>query len=223
MEPFGLNPVSLRRSGIPGGLPANAGATGAKIGASRLLLSLLLLFSAAGCSFLLPTELSTTKQPWESFAEADQAFDQIIPEQTSVKDLEQLGFDPFTSPNIKVLTYLDLMVRLMPHDGFHKSDVHEAVQRCFEARDDCRAFELIVEVKKAKRIGNVLLDLFGFKKTTHVTGWYFDALVIVQDDVVVYKIRSGEPKMDRTDQKIKPLGPLQELDALVVPAAEKTL
>jgi hypothetical protein len=46
-------------------------------------------------------------------------------------------------------------------------------------------------------------------------GWNFKALIIIKDDVVTYKLRSGQPNVDRFEKKTKPLGPLQELDGLV--------
>ncbi len=67
----------------------------------------------------------------------------------------------------------------------------------------------------AKRFGNLALDILGFKRNTKTTGWRYKALVIVKDDVVAYKIRSGEPNVDRVEKKSRPLGPLQELDNAV--------
>jgi hypothetical protein len=57
--------------------------------------------------------------------------------------------------------------------------------------------------------------VFNFKRNTHVTGWNFKGLIIFRDDVVVYKLISGEPHVDRQDKKVRPLGPFQELDTLI--------
>lgn len=189
----------------------------------RAGLLLAMALSMAGCSFLLPHETRTTQHPWKTFAEAQLAFDAIVPKQTSTEDLKGMGLDPFTSPNIKVLTYLELMARLMPHDSFQRSDLDAEVRACLDAKDRCRAFELIVEASETRRTGNAFLDLFGFRRNVHTTGWYFDALLIVQDDVVVYKISSGQPNVDRTEKRTKPLGPLQELDDILGAAAGKAI
>jgi len=57
--------------------------------------------------------------------------------------------------------------------------------------------------------------VFGFNKKTHITGWTYRALIIVKDDVVSYKLRAGEPNVNKYEKKVKPLGPLQELDNLI--------
>ena len=44
-------------------------------------------------------------------------------------------------------------------------------------------------------------------------GWNFKALILLNHDKVLYKLWSGQPNLDRTEQKKKPLGPLQEIDA----------
>ena len=42
------------------------------------------------------------------------------------------------------------------------------------------------------------------------------ALLIVKDDVVAHQSRSEEPNIECMEQKSKPLGPLQELDNVVL-------
>jgi hypothetical protein len=37
----------------------------------------------------------------------------------------------------------------------------------------------------------------------------------MKDGVVVYKLRSGQPYVDKIERKTRPLGPLQEVDGLV--------
>jgi hypothetical protein len=73
-----------------------------------------------------------------------------------------------------------------------------------------------LDLTNNKRFGNLALDIFGFNRKTKTTGWTFKALIIVKDDIVAYKIRSGEPNVDRLEQKTKPLGPLQELDNILL-------
>src|SRR6266704_1432061 len=94
-------------------------------------------------------------------------------------------------------------------------DLHPDVRACIESKDACRAYELTLDVSHSKRHGNVVLDVLAFKKNTTTTGWNFKALVIVKDDMVAYKIRSGAPLVTRNVQSIKPLGPFQELDSFV--------
>ena len=44
--------------------------------------------------------------------------------------------------------------------------------------------------------------------------------MIVKDDVVAHQSRSGEPNIERMEQKSKPLGPLHELDNVVLKVIE---
>ena len=53
-----------------------------------------------------------------------------------------------------------------------------------------------------------------FKRVTKVTGWNFQALVIIKDEVVTYKLRSGQPVVDRVEKRTKPLGPFQDLEGM---------
>jgi hypothetical protein len=167
-----------------------------------------------GCKSMFPSDGSRAKTDWGSFDESQAAFDKIIPHRTTLEDLKQMGFDPHTTPNIKVLTYLDLIERFLPNNSITKADLHPDVRACIEAKDCCHAYEMSLDVTESKRYGSLFLDVFGFKKRTHITGWNFKALIILNDDVVAYKIRSGQPAVDRYDKKIKPLGPLQELDLM---------
>ena len=52
-------------------------------------------------------------------------------------------------------------------------------------------------------------DLLGFKRKTIETGWRFDALIVLNNGVAVYKIWSGTPIMDSEKSRNNPLGPLQ--------------
>jgi len=44
---------------------------------------------------------------------------------------------------------------------------------------------------------------------TNTLGWQFDALIILQDDLVVYKLWSGKPNILLQEEERSPLGPLQ--------------
>jgi hypothetical protein len=165
---------------------------------------------------LLPSETKRAEAAWNSFDEAQAAFDKIAPHQTTLAELKKMGFDPRITSNVKVLTYLDLIERFLPNASLSLKDLQPDVRTCIEAKDDCHAFELAIDQTQNKRYGNVCLDVFGFKQKTRVTGWRFKALIILKDDVVAYKLRSGEPNVLRFEKKLKPLGPLQELDRLLM-------
>src|SRR6266849_9770501 len=167
------------------------------------------------CRSLLPTDDTRTLNQWQNFDEAQASFDKIVAHQTTAEELFKMGWNPKTTANVKILTYLDLIQMFLPNASITMADLHPDVRACIESKDACRAYELILDVSHSKRHGNLVLDVLSFKKNTTTTGWNFKALVIVKDDMVAYKIRSGEPLVTRNVQSVKPLGPFQELDSLV--------
>lgn len=176
---------------------------------------------ATGCKSLLPRESSTVKTRWTNFNDIQIAFDQIEPYKTTADELRNLGFDPYTVPNVRILTYLDIIERFLPNASVTKDDLHKAVRACLDAKDGCQAYELDLTVIKKQRYGNVPLDVFGFQRKTKITGWNFKALIVMQNNLVVYKLRAGEPAIEEYEKKFKPLGPFQELDRMVVGVATK--
>lgn len=174
-----------------------------------------LLICSMGCKALLPKEDKRTQNKWQSFHDAQKAFDQIAPHKTTLEDLHAMGFDYSKTPNLKILTYLEIIDRFIPNASIALEDLDPDVRDCIEAKDACQAYELELGQQKKDRFGNVPLDVFGFKKNTHVTGWNFRALVLIKDDLVIYKLRSGVPNIDRVEKKTKPLGPFQEMDGVV--------
>ena len=184
--------------------------------------SLLLFLTAlvpltTGCRSLFTSGSNSVQSPWKDFAEAKVALDQIMPGQTTTNKLKCQGFDPFSSPNVKILTYLDVISRFLPNNSIQKADLPESVRGCLEAKNDCQAYELDLTVTQSKRYGNLFLDIFGFNRKTRETGWNFKALIVLNRGTVVYKLWSGEPHLERYEKKKKPLGPLQELDVVFRP------
>ena len=185
-----------------------------------MLLSMLgMVILTAGCRSLFSSSQSITVSRWNSYTNVEAAFEKIVPRQTTLADLQKLGFDPKASPNVKILTYVDVIMIFMPNPGIDKQDLPEAVRECIQTREKSRAF--LVELKdiKSKRHGNLFLDVFGFDRKTHVSGWQFKGLILMDDDLVVYKLASGEPQISSDENQVKPLGPLQELDSLVTHTA----
>jgi hypothetical protein len=179
------------------------------------LLYLALVLTTTGCKSLFSSTSQRSRTPWQTFDDAQTAYDKVIPHKTTVTELKSLGFDPLATPNIKILTYLDLIQRFIPNASITLQDLQPDVRDCIESKDCCHAYEMELELTDSKRYGNLALDVFGFNRKTRTTGWRFKALVIVKDDIVAYKLRSGEPNVNRLEQRKKPLGPLQEMDNVV--------
>jgi hypothetical protein len=168
----------------------------------------------SGCGSLFPTQRTETTKRWHSYAEVEAAFDQIEAKRTTPAGLKALGFDP-ASPNVKTLTYVDIMLMFMPNPSIQKADLAEPVRACIEAKEQSRAYTVELQDTYSKRHGNLLLDVFSFKRDTHETGWNFKGIILTKGDIVVYKLASGEPQILTDKKNVKPLGPLQEIDSLL--------
>ena len=57
--------------------------------------------------------------------------------------------------------------------------------------------------------GGFLLDFLNFRRVTHVVGWHFEGLLAVRDGTVLFRSYAGEPRTDRPEREVNPLGPLQ--------------
>ncbi len=174
-----------------------------------------LVVFATGCASLFPTDDRRTQAAWTNFASAQSDFEQIVPHKTTLDELRCMGFDPDVTPNIRWLTYLDIMARFLPNQSITKEDLDPNVREMIQCKDQCQAFEIDLEILNNHRYGNLPLDVLGFKKKTQITGWKFRGLVLLKDDVVTYKLISGEPNIDKFEKKLKPLGPLQDLEGLI--------
>jgi hypothetical protein len=183
---------------------------------SSALLFLYFISVMAGCGSLLPSARQTVKSPWKTFDEAKTTYDKVVLNETTTDDLRKLGFDPFLTPNIKILTYLDIIQRFMFNPSIEKEDLDEGLQVCIGARSGCHAYEVQPRIISSQRLGNVWLDLFNFKRNVQQTGWRFDALVVIVNDVVVYKLWGGDPIVHQNRRTKNPLGPLQTSEGLLI-------
>ena len=59
------------------------------------------------------------------------------------------------------------------------------------------------------RVGSSLLDSFNFRRETVATGWGANALLVFDDDLLVYQLISGQPTINEYEVQPNPLGPLQ--------------
>ncbi len=182
-----------------------------KMPGHRAVGMLLICVLFVGCSSWLPSAKRDTITTWSSYDEARTTFNTIVPYKTTVADLKQIGYDPFVTPNITLLTYIELLHRFLPNNSITKSDLDEGVQDCLAAKDACTAYELALKKSHEERFGNVLMDLFGFRRKTKVSGWEFNAFIILKGDLVVYKLSGGKPNIDELIDEKRPLGPLQDL------------
>lgn len=170
-----------------------------------------LLFAAAvmlqmGCSHLLPTGKVMSESAWHEYSNAKDAFDAIVVGKTTEDDLKVLGYDVKSSPNVKILNYLDIAASVQP---IPIQELDPGLQACLRARAECRAYVFEPARTYSKRVGNFWLDIFNFRRKTHETGWRYKALIVFVNHHVAYKLSSGEPKIDQWQDQINPLGPFQ--------------
>ena len=182
---------------------------------SLIMIVLSLMFTA--CAALLPHSTITTQSPWENFDGAKLTYDRIIPGTTTVADLKKFGFDPFLTPNIKILNITEVEGIFLPNPSIKKEDLDIGIQKCIDSKDRCTAYQILPGIFNVKRIGNFWLDLFTFKRQTVNTGWEFKGLIIIVDNVVTYRDPPGGRPLIHTDQvDVKPLGPIQEIGTVII-------
>jgi len=160
---------------------------------------------------LLPSQSEMGDSKFESYAAVDKAFERISLRQSSVSDLSGLGFDAQHTPNVAVLSYLEIVERFMPNSSMAFDKLDPAVQDCILARSACQGYVFKVDHREFQRSGSLFLDLFGFEHTTTETGWTAQVLVLVQDGHVTHKLLSGEPNVRIVRDDVQPLGPMQNL------------
>lgn len=169
------------------------------------------LVGCAGTSGILPEEASLVQSPFDNYGDALLAFEEVSVQETTLAQLFNSGYDVTTFPNVRSLSYLDLIARFLPHDSITFADLDPALRACLEARLSCRGYQLTPSHVEQERVGSVMLDVFNFKRTEIKTGWQAEAIFVLHDDVVVYKLWSGTQRVSETHQRTNPLGPFQNL------------
>lgn len=165
-----------------------------------------------GCVALLPKEKRVTNTPWKTFDEAKLAFEAVAPRNTTVSQMKKIGFDLYSTPNVRVMNYLDIAAATLP---LKEGILSDGFLLCLSAKLNCQAFEIEPQMLNNTRYGNFWLDVLNFRRKSRETGWRFKALFVVVDNVVVEKLWSGNPQIDVDQDRINPLGPFQDLGSRI--------
>ena len=177
-----------------------------------------LSFLFAGCASLLPSSKVTVISPWEDFDSVRSDYGQIVPGQTTLEELYRMGFSPFVVPNIRILNATETINIFMQNPSMRIEDLDPGIQKCMKVKARCTSYRIEPSIINSKRIGNFWLDLFSFKRHTVVTGWEFRGLIVMADNIVVYKDPLGARPAVNTEEIVnKPLGPLQDFATEIVP------
>ena len=178
---------------------------------SRYLIYITCLSSLSGCAFLLPSVEQTTIARWKDYGSTYQAFQQITPKLTQRRDLHTMGFDPYNSSNIQLLNYLDVRRIFLPNESVRLHDLPQEIQDCLRSNGDCNGYGVSFGQILRERKGNAFLDIFNFRRQTISHGWKFEGWIIMNKDLVVYKLDNGKPNISEVENKTNPLGPLQDI------------
>ena len=174
----------------------------------------LMMVGCGSSGRFLPTTGVYTQSSWETYTEVETHVETIVLGETTNDDLIRMGFDLERMPNVKRLTYLDVMTKFKLDSPtrftlFNNIELPQGVLKTLAAREHGRSYELRLESIVNKREGGVVLDVMGFRKTVHTTGWRANVLILMVDDIVEYVLYSGERNIDRIEKTKNPLGPFQ--------------
>jgi len=179
------------------------------------MLALALVLTVAGCGSMLPKSQSQSPT-FQSFDEARQAIESLVPRQSNLRALSEMGLTPAKQPNTLILTHADVVRRMVNGSVMGKEDLDPGIVTCINARDACRGWEFNVARISKARTGSFLADFVNFKRRTETTGWRFNALILLVDDVVVYRGWGGQPVINEVEVNTNPLGPLQDMGPSVI-------
>lgn len=185
----------------------------------NILISMGLLFFTGGCTTqsLLPTQGVYTESSFETYTQVEGVVDKIVVGETKYSDLVKLGLDLENIPNVKRLTYLDVMSKFKLDSPsrftlFNKIELPSGVLKMLAAKEEGRAYEINLERIRNQREGSLFLDILNFRKTVHTTGWQISVLILIVDDTVEYVLYSGEKNINKIEKERNPLGPFQGFD-----------
>lgn len=175
---------------------------------TRLAIIFFPVFLAA-CASLLPRAHTNTVGPWQNYHEAQQAFDKIVPYQSTLEDLKTLKLDPESNPNITILNYSDVIRRFIPSPSVSADELAPGVRECILAKAACSGYEIVQGTNTRRRYGNFWADFANFKRKIEVTGWSFSGVILVKGNVVIYTLAGGQPAIFQLEENKNPLGPFQ--------------
>jgi hypothetical protein len=162
---------------------------------------------------MLPSskEVTASGSGWRKYADAEKTFESIVPGKTTAAELKALNLDPATNPSVARLQTWQVRDRFIPNTLVTLDDLDAGVRECVEAREACKAYEVNYVSTQTTRTGNAALDLLKLHRTTQTAGWRFNGLILMKNDVVVYTLTAGQPRIQQVEEKQDYLGPVQAL------------
>lgn len=167
------------------------------------------------CANLLP-KAGNESFYFNSFDQARNAIESLVPMQSRLPDLAALNLDPQHQPNTVILSFSDISKKFIGSGVLSKEDLGPGVSACLAAKDACRGWDLNISKIEKKRTGPFFPDFINYRRRTETTGWRFNALILIVDDVVVYRSWGGQPDVNEIDNQKNPLGPLQDIGPAII-------
>lgn len=153
----------------------------------------------------------TESPTFQTFDEARLAIEGLVPSRSGLAELAEKGLTPDKQPNTAILTQADILRRVFNGGVLGKEDLDPGIVTCINARTACRGWEFNVARITKARTGGFWADFVNFKRRTETTGWRFNALVLLVNDVVVYRGWGGQPVVNEVEVNSNPLGPFQDM------------
>ncbi len=172
-------------------------------------LALLVTVLISACGSLLPRSASQTQTHWDSFEQARDAIESLVPYKARMQDVRAKGIDPYQDHGVTLLSYSDILQRFASSSAVRREDFDPGIRDCLSAGKRCTGYAIALNHVRRKRVGNFWLDSLNFHREVEIVGWQFNALIIIVDDIVVYTLYSGQPRINLREVTRNPLGPLQ--------------
>jgi hypothetical protein len=170
----------------------------------------------SGCSSWLP-RVKSQSSTFETFDAARLAVESLEPMKSDVQTLASLGISPSQQPNLQILTQADILRKFAPSfTVLNRDDLTPGVRACLEAHDACRGWEFTGGRITRARTGNFISDFTNFSRRTETTGWRFNALILLVNDIVVYRAWGGQPHVNELEVSTNPLGPVQDMGPAII-------
>jgi len=166
--------------------------------------------SLGGCTGLLPRGQTATLESWPDFESAQAAVERIVPHQSKRIDIAAWGFDPYKNPTITILNYSDILQRFVISGTMKREELDPGILECLKAGKSCTGYAILVRSSTRTRTGGFWMDILNFRRVTDITGWTFNALILMVDDLVVYTLHGGQPRIHEREVTRNPMGPVQE-------------
>jgi hypothetical protein len=156
------------------------------------------------------SDVSSGGADWKSYADAKVFFDKIEVGKTHDKDLASLGLDLDIAKNLRTLA-TPTFVALFSDSSFANYDrLPPAVQKCLKYEEHCVGYKIHKDSVQKSGTGSLALRVLKFKEENIIRGFEVKILLLIHNDIVVYKDIEGTPNgTERYEIKKRPLGPLE--------------